>query len=229
MQGPTLSLTIDSVIRQCRRLVSLCSESEPHRYFYHRPFPTYPVGCNRTTSCFVLAYSTIDATESAISPSKLFKFSYSLRGTALWLTGYQCEREDRLPWSTGFSPCDYAMAPDNMLAMQMVVVDSVTVCGSRQFGWSDTKSALATLISWLDLSCSTSTNWSHLSRHAIPNPARLKKMNSKPGRMRQFAKTIIGGRCRRDGAYQETDETTLGTVEDWLRDLLRSGVRAGEF
>lgn len=143
MEGPSLGLTIESLIRQCWKLVPLCSELECHRLLQHRPFATYPVGCHRTTSCFVLADSPIEATESAISPSKLFKSSYSLRGTAYWLTESQSERANQRVWSTGISLSRHAKAPDSMLAKQMVVVDSVTVCASRQFGWSDTDSALA--------------------------------------------------------------------------------------
>lgn len=228
MEETSLGLTIESLIRQCRRLVSLCSEFECHRYLQHRPFATDPVGCHQT-SCFILADSPIEATESAISPSKLFKSSYSLRETAYWLTEYQSERAYGGVWSTGISLSRHAKAPDSMLAMQMVVVDSATVCAPRQFGWSDTDSALAILMSWLRLSISNTAHSPHLPSHVIPESAGPGGAIPKPGRVRQFAETIIGGRCRRSGSYQEPDSATIDTIMDWLFSLEGSRVRVGGF
>lgn len=92
----------------------------------------------------------------------------------------------------------------------MVLVDSVTRVGPRQYGWADTKSALTTLISWFYLSgpvtAGANAEWGEV------------QLNH--GRIRQFAKTIIGGMCRRAGLYQEADDNALGPLEVWLRQCL---------
>lgn len=95
--------------------------------------------------------------------------------------------------------------------MQTVVVDSVTDCGPRQFGWADTESALTTLVSWLYLSGPVI---------ASGEPAEPEEVQLNHARIRQFAKTIVGGMCRRDGSYQKADDTHLGPLEDWLRQCL---------
>ncbi|KAI7783746.1 hypothetical protein LA080_011455 [Diaporthe eres] len=93
----------------------------------------------------------------------------------------------------------------------MVLVDSVTDCGPRQFGWTDIKSALTTLVSWLYVS------WPVI---ASGEPAEPGEVQLNDARIRQFAKTIVGGMCRRGGAYQKADDTPLGPLEDWLRQCL---------
>lgn len=143
-----------------------------------------------------------------ISPRKLFESVYSLRGKAAWLTEYQSERADPQKWGTGLTPCHDLETPYRMLAIQMVIVDCVTFRGPRQFGWADTKSALTTLVSWLYLSLipDAKSTWEEVKRNHL--------------RIRQFAKTIVGGMCRRDGSYQEIDDNALGPLEDWLRQCL---------
>lgn len=86
--------------------------------------------------------------------------------------------------------------------MQTVAVDAVTFCGPRQFGWSDTGSALNTLISWL---C-------HSNPFDVGGRVQLDC-----GRVRQFAKTIIGGMCRSSNSYEKANDGALGPLEDWLR------------
>lgn len=97
--------------------------------------------------------------------------------------------------------------------MQVVAVDVVTDCGPRQFGWADTKSALTTLFSWLYLSGPFMTG-------ATVNPAE-RHLNHE--RIRQFAKTMIGGRCRRSDSYQNAQNIALGPLEDWLSRYFHMG------
>lgn len=160
---------------------------------------------------FVLVDSPIEARDNAISPSKLFKSSYTLQQTASWLIEYQFEKGNPQTWGAGLSAWENARTPDRMLAMQMVLVDSVTDCGPRQFGWTDIKSALTTLVSWLYLSCPVI---------ASGEPAEPGEVQLNEARIRQFAKTIVGGMCRRGGVYQKADDTPLGPLEDWLRQCL---------
>lgn len=113
-------------------------------------------------------------------------------------------------WSTGAWPCTRLMTPERNLTMQMVLVDKAAICCSRQFGWTDTKPALAILQSWLYLSIPIKSSGTAPRGEPRLNPERL----------RQFAKTIIGGMCRFGGSYQEIDDETLGPLENWLRQSL---------
>lgn len=162
------------------------------------------------TAYIGLADENAEATGNAISPSSLFKMSYSLQGTASWLTAYQSERAESHEWGTGVSPCTSFMTPERILTMQMILVDRAAICFSRQFGWADTKSSLATLVSWLCLS----------NPVIASGMAQSRELRLDHGRIRQFAKTIVGGMCRRGGSYQEIDDETLGPLEDWLRQSL---------
>lgn len=136
--------------------------------------------------------------------------SYSFQGTASWLTQYQYNRAVPQNRSIGPSPREDAVIPERILTTQMVLVDSVTHVGPRQYGWADTKSALATLVSWFYLSgpvtAGVNAEWGEV------------QLNH--GRIRQFAKTIIGGMCRRAGLYQEAADKDLDPLEVWLRQCL---------
>lgn len=153
-----------------------------------------------------------EATENQINPSDPFKASYTLRGTASWLTESQfsSEQPKSQNWGTGLSLCTQFMIPQQFLTIQMVLVDRVAVCGPKQFGWTDIKSALSTLDSWLCLSGPTITS----------GTAEKGEVQLILGRIRQFAKTIIGGMCRRDGSYQNADDIDVHHLEDWLQQCL---------
>lgn len=137
--------------------------------------------------------------------------SYSFQGTASWLTEYQPERAQSQKWDIEHWPCINAVTPERILTMQMVVVDAVSGSGPRLFGWADTKSALATLVSWL-----------YLSGPVIASgaTAEWEEVQLNHARIRQFAKTIVGGMCRRGGSYQKAEDFPLGPLEDWLRQCL---------
>lgn len=212
-------MAIESFIDQCQRLSSLCSEFEHHTYLKIQTAQHLP-NWGLSTSHSSSVDSSLGATDHAISPSKLFKSSYSLRGTASWLTEYQSAQANPQKWGTGLSPCEDLKTPDRMLAMQMVFVDFVIHCGPRQFGWADTKSALTTLVSWLYL----------LDPVVAETMTDQGEMELNHTRIRHFAKTIVGGMCRRGGSYQEADDTALGPLEDWLRQCLvvPTGWRGGE-
>lgn len=112
-------------------------------------------------------------------------------------------------------PWKLTVEPEPILPMQMVAVDTVIACGPRHFGWADTKSALTTLVSWL-----------HLSNPVIsggtPGKREIQLDNE---RIRQFAKTIVGGMCRHDGSYQKTDDSALSRLEEWLRQSVMVSIR----
>lgn len=136
--------------------------------------------------------------------------SYSLLGTASWLAGYQSAPHMSHEWTTGVLPCTELMTPERVLTMQMVLVDKAAICCSRQFGWTDTKPALAILLSWLYLS----------NPFISSGTAQRRELRLNPERLRQFAKTIMGGMCRFGGSHQEIDDETLGPLENWLRQSL---------
>lgn len=137
-----------------------------------------------------------------ISPDRLFQASY-------WLEGTAAEPEERL------EPSRHNSMRTSGLIMQTSMVGTVTDCGTRQFGWADTQSAISILASWLYLS----------NPFTAVGTAEEREKQLDHGRLRQFAKTIIGGACRRDGSYQEADENALGPLEDWLRRSLMLGQR----
>lgn len=147
-----------------------------------------------------------EATDNAISPDSLFKMSYTLRETASWMTEYQSEQADPQTWISGARPGMSDVTPERTFAMQTVAVDSVTACGPRQFGWADTRSAVATLDYWL---CMVDTS---IAR-AIAGEC---EMELDRRRIRQFANTILGGMCRRGGSYQKADDSAFCPLEDWL-------------
>lgn len=136
--------------------------------------------------------------------------SYSFQGTASWLTQYQSNRTVPQNPSIGPSPREDAVTPERILTTQVVLVDSVIHAGPRQYGWADTKAALITLLSWFYLSgpvtAGANAEWGDV------------QLNH--GRIRQFAKTIIGGMCRSAGVYQEAGNNALGPLEVWLRQCL---------
>lgn len=152
----------------------------------------------------MLVDSSKEATDNAISSTSLFKVSYNFQGKAFWLTGYQSALADPQNLGLGVSLLPLAASPESVLFMQMVRVDSVTLCGSRLFGWTDTDSALMTLVCWLYLSGITKD----------------KQVQLNDRRVKQFAKTVLGGMCRCGDSYQEPDEDTLGPLEDWLHQSL---------
>lgn len=137
-----------------------------------------------------------EATDNAISPDRLFQISYCPRGKA-------AELAQRIALSRYTS----TSTSTDPFRIQTVIVDAVTDCGPRQFGWTDTKSALNTLVSWLNLSMPLIAG----------DTAEEEEIQLDCGRIRQFAKTIIGGACQRNGSYQDADDSTLGPLEDWLR------------
>ena len=151
-----------------------------------------------------------EGSDYEINPGRLFQTSYSLQGTASWLTEYQSELVKLDAFDLGLSRNQAMWTSGDFLRIQTVIVDAVTDLGGRQFGWADTKSALTTLLTWLYLSgCVTAVGTAGERGEQLDR-----------GRLRQFAKTITGGACRRGGSYQESDDSALRPLEDWLRQSL---------
>lgn len=97
-----------------------------------------------------------------------------------------------------------------MLPIQTVLVDVVSSRGPRHLGWVDVESGLTTLIFWLYFSGAVMKDMGTKESEVRLNHERI----------RQFAKTIIGGMHRRDGSYREADDAVLDTLEDWLQKCL---------
>ncbi|KAJ0109981.1 hypothetical protein J7T55_014783 [Diaporthe amygdali] len=90
-------------------------------------------------------------------------------------------------------------------------LDCVDAVGSRLLGWADTKSAMSTLASWLHL----------------PDPNVVFRSDDDeeeiwldPGRVRPFAKTIIGGISCLGVRSRNANEVDFAPLENWVRQSL---------
>lgn len=131
--------------------------------------------------------------------------SYSLQEQAFRLNGIR-EAGKFLPGSL----LTHDARLSDMLPMQMVRVDDVAVKGHRQFGWTNTESALTTLVSWLYLSGPV----------LISGTGAERQVWLKRDRIRQFARTILGGMCRHGDSYRKVDDSALSPLEEWLGQCL---------
>jgi hypothetical protein len=102
-------------------------------------------------------------------------------------------------------PCTRPIATKLYFGIESILKGIVTFCGPRQFGWSDIESALTTLIFWL-----------YLSGAVITTGGEETEMKLDHRRIRQFSKTILGGRCR-EGLYREADDVAIDLLHHWLK------------
>lgn len=97
---------------------------------------------------------------------------------------------------------------EDALIIQGIMTDCVMFCGPRLLGWPDTESVVSVLFSWLSLLEERDALLRNSGQHRDSD-------TWKP--LKDFAETLLGGLCSRDGYYHKTTEVDLSDLEDWIK------------